>query len=309
MKSASPTRKRRGFTLIELLVVIGIILLLLAILLPVVSQVRTRAYQATTQSQMSRIMAACQSYFHDFNSYPGPVANVYLKGASGGADPKAPLAVAGQITSSENLVLGLLGMLTPATTLGGRPTFVPLPTAPHDVLSLNPLHPQSYHYIDYVADELDSGKSNSLDFMTKVNPTDSSVPEFVDRFPDHAPILYVRANVGNPGVASADDKTQYDYQALSPYGCSVLLSDGTSKQFPFDQTYFTSMSAFVIGTPTLADAVATPFSDWNGANGKNDGFFQNPNISGSARGKDGFVLISAGVDRTYGTHDDIIVTP
>ena len=38
-------------------------------------------------------------------------------------------------------------------------------------------------------------------------------------------------------------------------------------------------------------------------------YFMNPNIAGQPRGKDGFVLISAGADRLYGTKDDIIVTP
>ena len=72
---------RGGFTLIELLVVIGIILLLVSILMPVVSRDRLAAYDASTQSQMQRIMQACQSYYHDWNSYPGPIPNSQLQGA------------------------------------------------------------------------------------------------------------------------------------------------------------------------------------------------------------------------------------
>lgn len=64
------SRRRGGFTLIELLVVIGIILVLMAILLPVIGAVQLNAQAANTQSQMMRIMSACQAYYHDFNSYP-----------------------------------------------------------------------------------------------------------------------------------------------------------------------------------------------------------------------------------------------
>ena len=63
----------------------------------------------------------------------------------------------------------------------------------------------------------------------------------------------------------------------------------------------------------LAEDEAIPYTDWwlasgNPASGSSY-YFMNPNIGGSVRGKDGFMLISAGIDRTYGTTDDIIVTP
>src|SRR5579862_7526733 len=75
--SASPRlrHERRGFTALELLVAIGIIVLLAAILIPVVNQVRMRAYTATTEGEMQRIMTACINYYHDFNAYPGPLSN------------------------------------------------------------------------------------------------------------------------------------------------------------------------------------------------------------------------------------------
>ncbi|HSU67792.1 MAG TPA: prepilin-type N-terminal cleavage/methylation domain-containing protein, partial [Tepidisphaeraceae bacterium] len=189
---------RRGFTLIELLVVIGIILVLISILLPVVSSVRRKAQETATQSQMQRIMAACQNYYHDWNSYPGPIPNTQLAGdsnpgtngsytnANGTAVTISP--VTGTITSSENLVLGLLGMLTPPTSTASPVTIpftspalntpAPGPYTPHDVLNLNPLKPQRYSYLDYVANEITSstGQATELESNVKVNPTDSNVP-------------------------------------------------------------------------------------------------------------------------------------
>jgi prepilin-type N-terminal cleavage/methylation domain-containing protein len=319
----------RGFTLIELLVVIGIIVLLAAILMPVVSRVRQQSFNTSTQAQMQRIMQACESYYHDFNAYPGPIANANLNGGSA----PAPLAsnsgssISGFVTSSENLVLGLLGFMNPPTTsaLGprynGTSTTTVLPPA-HDVLSLNFLHPASYHYIDYVADELTTGITTSgftrnLPYArgsTSAKPTDTIVPEFIDRYPAAMPILYSRANVGNPGIASADDTTQYDWQELAAYGSNLQTSSGGGMWQLFKQQNQTTMFTTFTANTTWADTTAVPFNDFvpptSGTPSAGSNYlYSNPNIASSVRGKDGFILIDAGLDRTYGTLDDIILTP
>src|SRR3954451_8771300 len=103
-------RRRSAFTLLELLVVIGIIVLLAAILVPVVSQIRMKGYVTTTQAQMQRIAAAVQSYYHDFKAYPGPLANSSLAGWPNAANNKMAMAATvpidpKMITSTENLTL------------------------------------------------------------------------------------------------------------------------------------------------------------------------------------------------------------
>jgi prepilin-type N-terminal cleavage/methylation domain-containing protein len=314
-------RNRSGFTLIELLVVIGIILLLLAILLPVIGQVQIRAQTASTQAQMSRIMAACQMYYHDFNAYPGPIANSYLKhGAKQGADPFKPPGTLKIVTSSENLVLGLLGFLSPAnpvtfTQTSFNPPSVPLVAPTHDVLSLNLLHPASYHYMDFVADELSPGPASNLEYAAGKTMTDTWVPEFIDRYNIHLPILYMRANAGNPNQASTvDANNQYNYLELADYGSVERLADGTKNWLPFNASGITKIynDSNSAAPKNLDDSEATPFNDWWNPNpAPNTSYYlNNPNIGGGAvRGKDGFILISAGPDHTYGTHDDIIVTP
>lgn len=332
MQPARPPYRPRGFTLIELMVVIGIIVLLAAILMPVVSRVRQQSFNTSTQAQMQRIMQACESYYHDFNAYPGPVANAQLANGAGAqlriattAGSKLP-----PITSSENLVLGLLGLLNPPATATAAPKFngtastTALPAAAtlpptHDVLSLNFLHPASYHYIDYVPQELSSGWSNG---QTKnllyaagfggQSPTDTVVPEFVDRYPDPMPILYTRANVGNPGIASLDDSTQYNWQELGSYSSTLLDSRGGGNPQLFSRPRQTAMFATYSSGTTWADTTAVPFNDFVPPASPTAGsnyFYSNPNIAGSVRGKDGFILIDAGIDRTFGTLDDIILTP
>jgi prepilin-type N-terminal cleavage/methylation domain-containing protein len=338
MQPARHPIRPRGFTLIELMVVIGIIVLLAAILMPVVSRVRQQAFNTNTQSQMQRIMQACESYYHDFNAYPGPIPNSQLANVIGA---KLTLTTTGggsvgPITSSENLVLGLFGLLNPQTS-GGAPLYngnataqtTVLPPA-HDVLSLNPLHPASYHYIDYVPEELSTGSTPSgltVNLLYAAGsgsaaPTDTLVPEFVDRFSDPMPIIYTRAYVGNPGFAAAYNSAavtpapQYNWLELGPYGSNLLSSQGGGTwQLFTEQNQTTMYTTFTTGT-TWPDTNAvsyndfwpsgwTPGSPWPAGNY----YYANPNIAGSVRGKDGFILIDAGLDRTYGTLDDIILTP
>lgn len=329
--------RRRGFTLIELMVVIGIIVLLAAILLPVVSQVRQTSYNTTTAAQIQRIAQACQQYYHDFNSYPGPIANANLLG---GSNPIAPATLmqnvtnnngGNGITSSENLVLGLFGYLDPPRAgaspaipnYNGNTTATTTTANPpaHDVLSLNPLRPAKYSYIDFVPSELSGGSAGPLEALTRVTITDTNVPEFVDRFPGPLPILYIRAFVGGTAMPQADKQdvnggaaVQYNYLELSAYGCNIQTATG-AKVVMLDNNYFTSLTA-----QPLSDA-ASPYTDWNGMNpvpgsspATYNGYLTNPNLGGGAaggtvRGKDGFILLSAGKDRIYGTTDDNIVTP
>lgn len=56
---------RKAFTLIEILVVIGIVALLLAILLPVLSSVRRRGQLATCTSNLHQLALACDLYSQD----------------------------------------------------------------------------------------------------------------------------------------------------------------------------------------------------------------------------------------------------
>ncbi len=74
----------RGFTLIELLVVISIIALLIGILLPVLSAVRSQARKITGLSNLRGLGQITHIYHSDYGTLPGPLSNghfiVYYNG-------------------------------------------------------------------------------------------------------------------------------------------------------------------------------------------------------------------------------------
>jgi prepilin-type N-terminal cleavage/methylation domain-containing protein len=320
---------RNAFTLMELLVVIGIITLLTAILIPVVSQVRMRGFVAQTQGEMQRIMIACQAYYHDFNAYPGPLANNMLATNTPAAVdsklaadptanpmPKPPAFTSTTITGSENLTLGLLGLLSPyPAPVGTAPnTGLYMPPPPkHDVMSLNYSRPASYHYLDFLPDELPTpGGAQGVDYFaygssTVFPPTDtsgstatvsgkpsadatgdSSVPEFIDHIPTPMPILYMRAAPGATAIDSADGKDPGNPNGFAAYKYSQLLPYGFKN----------------INLPDFQ-----PPPGFTETQGGWDVYLMNPSVLNQPRGKDAFILIDAGPDRLFGTKDDIIVTP
>jgi prepilin-type N-terminal cleavage/methylation domain-containing protein/prepilin-type processing-associated H-X9-DG protein len=61
--------RNRAFTLIELLVVVGIVSVLIAILLPVLSKARSQATRVACQANLSEINKALQTYLNDNRSW------------------------------------------------------------------------------------------------------------------------------------------------------------------------------------------------------------------------------------------------
>ena len=72
--TSSPTRP--AFTLVEILVAVGIIILLLAILVPALSRVHASALKTVAMAQLGALQAGLQQYYTDFNTYP-PSAPAY----------------------------------------------------------------------------------------------------------------------------------------------------------------------------------------------------------------------------------------
>jgi len=251
-----------AFSLVELLVVIGIIVILVGILIPVVSKVKQASYAANTKNEISQIEGACERYYQDFGAYPGPFSNDQLEGqgpqGTGIFSPDAPTAAGGPttplnfannipapgltsggfypqpgqpvatatkgqyVTSSENLVLGLMGGLEYQASVNGVGSVVcdPYPigfippgagaTSTSGLVGGGPLNlnPQSstgssQPYLTdmaYLSNNYATGQHYAYQGQTGISAMDSAIPVFVDQYPDAMPILYMRARKGAHGV-------------------------------------------------------------------------------------------------------------
>jgi hypothetical protein len=239
----------------------------------------------------------------------------------------------GSITSSENLVLGLLGGLRVDTTTPNQPKLI---YDPRDIgsgpRSLSRSGTPKQHEAFIEATNLSwqdvGGKKTGQFFDHAGSANDSVIPEFVDLFADPLPILYLRARVGQPLVAptapgyAADnngiityDKSdannragQYDLYDLLPYTNSQIGEGKSVKR----QEYFvngapngTSWPSHGLRTVTIKATLdkndktnyAYPYDAFP--------YFSNPQSVNAPRAKDSYILISAGPDRVYGTNDDI----
>jgi hypothetical protein len=301
-----------------MLTVIGIIVLLVSILLPVVSAVRTKGHQADTNALLARIAAGAEAYYGDFKAYPGPLHNNQIYNGGAPTFTIAGVKDTTKITQAENWVLGLLGGLYvdkdnkltfDASKIGNGP------------VSLNTANPKKYHaYMNKESLSAGDYKDDAGD------ADDSEIPEFLDKFPDPMPILILRANVGAAGICSKDAKVngappqeQYDLKQIEAYTASLPgKTIGVGREAPSDSDFAPSVPATPADklkhglrdvhpdasiqnpppTGTPAQKYYYPYDLY--------GFLRHPSIPNTPRQKDGYILISAGADHIYGTKDDVV---
>ena len=301
----SKTSFRQAFTLIEVLVAIGVILVLVAILIPAVTYIRQSGYATATSAQIHALESAINSYYATFRAYPGPVPDEAV------GKPNAASGITGNITGTENLFLALCGGLNANgaydPTLVGSGPFRTDPvtgTAKH-------LKPFYDNWATEISNSRDPGYSKDYRFREAPAPggaqaDDSNIPEFMDRFPDSMPLLYLRARVGAPGVADGSSMPTYQYSTYQVNGYTNAPSRGRKLGLTGS-----------VGTPPQhgLGVVQNAPEDYTKGNIRtytlNAYLSQDPNnpnlnpAQGVCRVRDTYIIISAGSDRIYGTADDI----
>jgi type II secretory pathway pseudopilin PulG len=269
---------------------------LIGILLPALGGARNQARKASTQALMSHLQANIDTYFTRFNAYPGPF------------DASLTAAKSAKISGTQNLLLGLsytVGGKSSSWTIPGTSAYVTSTGSPD--LIPRPM-PQALGPVDYASIKPD-GSPEQLSLYFEPTPSQLAYidsdkintfkfPTLVDTFQDGLPILYYRRTVGsgNPVTeatysAGAPTPPSYYYQENAEYTnpSSKFLKASSGVSLPQSKANFQAQDASH-KTANLDDLVRN-----NGA---------------AVRG--GYVLMSAGIDRVYGTRgtatsDDVVI--
>ncbi len=258
----------RAFTVVELLVTIGIIVVLMAILVPVIAKVRLTAQSAATSNEIQRISAGINNYFQDFGAYPGAVSNASFATGNSAAFPSG---FAGY-TQSKDLVMALLGGITSQFTYDPDS----LGTGPVTFNVNDPSKKQAY--LQKVVAEL---------------PGDlSKPPEFMDLYSDPRPLIYLRIN---PGGVTGKANIIYDSSTSSKFVATA------NYDFRGVKPYLTSADTDFYGKAVTDDAIVNYFSNTTAAiDPATSQARKIPKFQGT------YIIFSAGANRAYGGSDDIV---
>jgi prepilin-type N-terminal cleavage/methylation domain-containing protein len=327
--------RKSGFTLIELLVVIGIIVILVAALLPAFSVIRTKARYADASAQFLALRAALEAYRGESaldGAYPPSAGdnggnsglNPFMIADPHGDQPTPAVAV----TGAHLLVHALVGadLLGPAgfrdlnrngkwaddTHRGSRGLYE------LDKTTGEPLQTryggQGRSYVDdkmrarikSLNDLQGAGVVANLN-VERSTEESYNEPLFVD--PWDRPILYYRANpAARPMIATANAPGVYRVEdnGLISGAYRSTIKDFSGIDFGPGKITGTAGGLY----HALADAAAPTFNqdlnlvqfDYSFAR-----FIRDKSIKAANQPvqKDSYLLISAGPDARYGTTDDV----
>jgi type II secretory pathway pseudopilin PulG len=314
----APPKARPAFTIIELMVVVGIIIILMAILIPALSGAKKSAYLTQTTAQLQGISNDIETYFTNFDSYPGPAP----------ASSTTTTTAANKISGNQNLLMALSYSIydsTPAPVPSGWKA-VGLPGAGTAVVR---------------TDAANGPRDNGKEFPAFYNPTPKEItaadssgnwlpagiegadttantfkfPVLLDRYPDPLPILYYRRTPSVDGSVSFDGSG--NVVSASQTMVSVAPATAIRPYYLADNAEYTNTSVMRSPSGAICDQSKSSLYNTN-APGTIDNLAaliaQSSTANSTVNAHGSYVLISAGFDRLYGRNtsnnaktDDIVI--
>ncbi|HLL89986.1 MAG TPA: hypothetical protein VK324_11855, partial [Tepidisphaeraceae bacterium] len=283
---------------------------LVAILIPVMGRMRRAAQATDTQNTVMVLGQAIEKFRMDHSRYPGILPFTQLNRLDTAMNPQirnadVPADTVDFITGTENLFVSLNGGLRwdgptarvvfDAKDVGKGPWKASYPYSATSGTSRSPAY---------------AAGVGATPAGTQYSTGDSIIPEFLDKIGEGLPILYLRARVGvqNPSPGTPADNPvitdntgtppprpgPYDISQIIGYTSADIGAAGGSVQHGLRTV---NLNASLDKNAVLPKVYVYPYDAYP--------YFTNPNVPNSPRQKDGFILISAGPDRLYGTEDDI----
>jgi len=293
--SSSPRAVCRGFTLTELLVVVGIIIALVALLIPALSHVRKKGRDKEAESMLTGLAQALQTYHTTFGAYPGPMspgatASVSTKGMSGAQNMLLGLSYTMYDSAQApagSLALGSGYSVDPTNAKGPVNLANRGPTGAYEQLNSfftvtarnvsppSPGVPPTWPAGGFPG--IAPGAGNNFNF-----------PVLVDTYPDALPILYYRRSPGVSMPVAADNNN-----APAGYFLRDNLEYTNGKLTTANGTLYDQLAMNAAGAPSPGQALRSKDLQK---------YASDSGTPPNARG--GFMLISAGADRLYGCGPD-----
>ena len=298
------TRLSSAFSLVELLVVVGIIVMLLAILMPAIAAARRQARTVDTTAQLRAIASSCEGYYTIFGAYPGLFSDGDVAYSHRPSNPYGRWSLAG----TQNLVLSLIGSAYAAPAAGtttiylsgvsakytayvnppgaaliapGYPAVSGTATGPLDQANGGQFYPAFYapRWGDLAT--TGGGFTNS-DAVVLNGGAANALPTLVDRYTDPLPILYYRKTSGIDGGTGA--AAAIVSNCPNPLGASIPTGSANSAYAPkAGAAFYAACNDEYTDTGAISASYGQPLISPSGAS-----FKENPVSSWSASGSMGY---------------------
>ncbi len=275
-------QKRTGFTIVELLAALGIIALMVSLLIPALSVVRTKAKEAKQKAQFMTINLALTAFKDDYGDYPG----------SDWSLPTGP-GMSNDYCGAQKLSEALLGW----DLLGFHPK--------SDFRSHGRNDNGEYIYDANDTVYFDQRKGPYLELATtsafRLGNISAFYPGLYNNTTPLAPNTFVLCDVfGKNKVTFPNGKT-------SKAGAPILYYRANTSGKTIHEIYNALDNDALVTIKQNADGKIHPLADQRGQYQYFYNYIMDPKITARPwpYRPDSYILISAGSDGLYGTGDDI----